>query len=134
MDNFKILAREKYKKDFRSKLNRFEKEAIVKTLRECKFDIKEGSKWLGYSPENLSLRMKELGMSISTNGRRKEIKIKKLFYFNKYDRACLDDLMITWQDSCSTVHNDCNKCPKKKEICEDITYKLINKIYDQTGK
>lgn len=134
MDNFTELAKEKYKKDFRSKLDRFEKEAIVKTLRECKFNIEEGSKWLGYTPENLSLRMKELKISISTNGRKKEVKVKPLFYLNKYDRACLDDLMSTWQDGCSTMYNDCKACPKKREACEDITYKLINKIYDQTGK
>ena len=134
MDNFSELARESYKKNHRSKLDRFEKEAIVKTLRECKFDIEEGSKWLGYTPKGLSLRMKELKISISTNGRNKEVKIKPLLYLNKYDRACLDDLMDTWQEGCSNMYNNCNACPKGREACQDITYKLINKIYDKSGK
>ena len=134
IDNFTELAKERYKKGFRSKLDRFEKEAIVKTLRECKFDIEEGSKWLGYTPKSLSLRMKELKISISTNGRRKEVKVKPLFCLNKYDRACLDDLMDTWQGGCSTMHDDCKACPKEREACRDITYKLINRIYDKTGK
>ncbi len=133
MDNFKALAKEKYQKDFRNKLNRFEREAIIKTLRECKYDIEEGGKWLGYSAKNLRLRMKELGISITTNGR-KDIKIKQLSWFNKYDRAVLNDLVVTWQNSCSDKYNDCERCPKKKEICQDITYKLIDRIYDKTGK
>ena len=135
MDNFIELAKEKYKKDFRSKLDRFEKEAIIKTLQGCEYNIEEATRWLGFStPKGLSLRMKELKISISTSGRNKEVKIKPLLYLNKYDRACLDDLMDTWQEGCSNMYNNCNACPKGREACQDITYKLINKIYDQTGK
>lgn len=136
IDNFTKLARQVYKKKFTTQRDRFEREAIIKTLRECKFDIEEGGKWLGYSAKSLRLRMKELKIFITEvkgNGR-KNVYAKQMFAFNKYDRACLDDLVIVWQDSCSTRHDECRKCPKKREICEDITDKIITKIYDKTGK
>lgn len=138
IDNFTTLAREAYAKKHTTQKDRFEREAIIKTLRECKFDIEEGSKWLGYSAKSLRHRMKELAVTITEvkgNGEgRKTVYAKQMFYFNKYDRAVLDDLVITWQNSCSTRHDECQKCPKNKEICYDITCKIVDKIYDKTGK
>lgn len=138
IDNFTNLAKEAYRKNHRTKMERFEREAIIKTLKECNKNVVETSGWLGYTPQKLRRRMKELKIFIievagATDGR-KSIIDKQLFFFNKYDRACLDDLMELWQNSCHDIHGGCDNCPKSKEICQDITYKTINKIYDKTGK
>lgn len=138
IDNFTSLAKEAYKKKFTTQRDRFEREAIIKTLRECRFDIEEGSKWLGYSAKKLRERMKELAVTITevrgNGGGRKTVYAKQMFYFNKHDRACLDDLIFVWQEACSTKNDECRKCPKRREVCEDITDKIITKIYDKTGK
>lgn len=138
MDDFQGLASEAYQKDFKNKMDRFEREAIIKTLRGCKHDINEASKWLGYTPERLRERMQELKIfftEVKDVGRKQEkVYAKQMFWFNKYDRAKLDDLVITWQEGCSRQHDNCTTCPKRQEICKDITDKLINKIYDKTGK
>ncbi len=137
IDNFTSLAKEAYKKKFTTQRDRFEREAIIKTLRECKYQVEEASKWLGYSAKCLRLRMKELAITITeVRGKRgqKNVYAKRMFYFNKYDRACLDSLVEVWQNSCSDRYDSCKKCPKKREICEDITDKIITKIYNKTGK
>ena len=53
---------------------------------------------------------------------------------DKHDRSYLNELLFIWTNGCSDMHDDCNRCPKERKVCEDITDKLLDKIYDKMGK